>query len=220
METEDQTSLSGACTDGDLECVLMLCKLNAGAEHIAFNSRTSIVGGAYEVSVQLEALTALRDRGAVFFHARSIRDNLLFTAVRKGSSYEPIVRFLCANSVGLAGDAQVVCLFEAVGKGLLSLLCIMLDTGFPIDASLKDTNTTLLMVAAADGHAAIVRELCKRGASVNACDAKGGTALHFATSHSRIAAVLALGEAGCDMHLVDAEGRKASDVVGTRQYQA
>ena len=65
---------------------------------------------------------------------------------------------------------------------------------------------TAIMIASHAGHAATVRALAGRGASVDAVDQRGMTALHYAAQEGRVPAIRALAEGGGGLDRRDAEG--------------
>ena len=56
----------------------------------------------------------------------------------------------------------------------------------------RPTTTTLLLAATVNGHLAMVKELLKRGASVDLPNSIGFTALMNAASHGRLSILLVL----------------------------
>ena len=67
--------------------------------------------------------------------------------------------------------------------------------------------------AARKGHSAVVIELIKAGADINATGIDGATPLHVATKSRNSCVVAILLGAGADAKKVDSEGRKPLDVV-------
>jgi ankyrin repeat protein len=67
----------------------------------------------------------------------------------------------------------------------------------------------MLQTACSKGHIAIVQELLRRGANVNAVDARGDTALIRAASCNKSAVVSLLLESGADMNMVNELGNTA-----------
>ena len=67
--------------------------------------------------------------------------------------------------------------------------------------------------AAYKGHSAVVIELIKAGADVNATGTRDETPLHTATKTGKSCVVAVLLGAGADAKKVDSEGRKPLDVV-------
>ena len=75
-----------------------------------------------------------------------------------------------------------------------------------------------LQCAACKGHLAVVIELIKAGADVNATGIGDETPLHMATRTGRACVVAVLLTAGADAKKVDSEGRKPLDVVKKCPY--
>ena len=98
----------------------------------------------------------------------------------------------------------------AAEKGDTQAVVAWLDEGGGVDARCKELfGGTLLMKAAEEGQAAMVRVLLQRGASVNQQDNYGGTALMAAALHGHIAIVQALLDAKADASLQATNGRTA-----------
>ena len=75
-----------------------------------------------------------------------------------------------------------------------------------------------MQCAACKGHLAVVIELIKAGADVNATGIGDETPLHMATRTGRACVVAVLLTAGADAKKVDSEGRKPLDVVKKCPY--
>lgn len=73
-----------------------------------------------------------------------------------------------------------------------------LENGTPVDCTSYASGKTALHLAAAAGHAAVVKVLLERGASVETKDAVGETPLHLAVSEGRAACVVELLRNGAD----------------------
>ena len=72
--------------------------------------------------------------------------------------------------------------------------------------------------AAYRGHSAVIIELIKAGADVNATGTRDETPLHTATKTGKSCNVAVLLGAGADAKKVDSEGRKPLDVVKKCPY--
>ena len=72
--------------------------------------------------------------------------------------------------------------------------------------------------AACKGHSAVVIELIKAGADVNATGMNGETPLHVATKTGKACVIAVLLGAGADANKVDNEGRKPLEVVQKCPY--
>ncbi|HOT61867.1 MAG TPA: ankyrin repeat domain-containing protein [Treponemataceae bacterium] len=93
------------------------------------------------------------------------------------------------------------------------ILPILFDAGAKGDARAID-GTTALMMASYFGNAALVARLVSVGASVNAADDQGKTALMYACEQNQDdSAIRALIEAGADLSLRDEEGALARDYI-------
>lgn len=87
-------------------------------------------------------------------------------------------------------------------RSLFHVLLIAMLTSFPAAASA--TPEQQLREAAARGDAAQVSALLAQGASIDARDAQGRTALLLATHHNRVQAARVLIDAGADVNAQDA----------------
>ena len=74
-----------------------------------------------------------------------------------------------------------------------------------------------LIEAVKKGHAAIVHAFLDKGASANARDAHGGSALHWAAGRGKIEVVELLLAQGADVGAQDGAGRTALDVAESRR---
>ncbi|GAB0193223.1 CARD- and ANK-domain containing inflammasome adapter protein-like [Grus japonensis] len=102
-------------------------------------------------------------------------------------------------------DHADVGIFDAVAKGYLSELEKTLKDN-DISA-LNSSSETLLHVAAANGHLAIMEYLISKGAKIDVKDKKGRTALHTAAEKGRGDAVKVLLRCGAYMYSLDMEGK-------------
>ena len=107
-------------------------------------------------------------------------------------------------------------ILESAERGELQKVVKWLRKGGAVDAfgsaTTKDgraTTTTLLHVAAANDHLAMVRELLKRGASVDLQNGRGFTALMQAAGHGRLSIVLLLLQHSANPDLQTSEGATA-----------
>lgn len=85
------------------------------------------------------------------------------------------------------------------------------DAGFnpPSVASVLNTFTTPLMLAARQGNLAVVQELIAAGADLEAADADGNTALWAAAFGENVAVLQALIKAGCKINHQNPDGATA-----------
>jgi ankyrin repeat protein len=114
----------------------------------------------------------------------------------------------------------------AAGKGLTSIVLLLLDSGLDVNAAYGHDLTALMWAA---GHAnivpvqdglATVKLLVKRGAELDRVDDRGRTALMIAAErgHAEIAAWLV--ENGADPTIEDRDGKTARDLAGSRAVAA
>jgi hypothetical protein len=101
-------------------------------------------------------------------------------------------------------------IFQSAAQGELQKVIKWLRKGGVVDvvcptttADGRPTTTTLLHTAAAYGHLEMVRELLKRGASVDLPSSLGGTALMAAANHCQLSIVLVLLQHSADPDLQD-----------------
>ena len=112
-------------------------------------------------------------------------------------------------------------LFWAVWNGNLPAVRALIQAGENLSAvysipgmpSLLRTRSSVLHFAASKGHSAVVIELIKAGADINATGIDGATPLHVATKSRNSCVVAILLGAGADATKVDNEGRKPLNVV-------
>lgn len=102
-------------------------------------------------------------------------------------------------------DHSDVGIFDAVAKGYLSELEKTLKDN-DINA-LNSSSETLLHVAAANGHLAIMEYLISQGAKIDVKDKKGRTPLHRAAEKGHDDAVKVLLRCGAYMYSLDTEGK-------------
>ena len=127
----------------------------------------------------------LRRKGSSYMYSQLRRDPL-FWAVWNGNL--PAVRALIQ-----AGE-NVSAVYPSVPRGILA-------------------GSSPLHFAAYRGHSAVIIELIKAGADVNATGIDGATPLHVATKSRNSCVVAILLGAGADATKVDNEGRKPLNVV-------
>jgi hypothetical protein len=96
-------------------------------------------------------------------------------------------------------------LLTAAAKGDLPGMAAALAAGAKMEAFQRTRSGTPLVCAVREGHTAAVASLLAAGASPNACDHEGHTALIFATAHTA-ALVAALAGAGADLAQRDDRG--------------
>ena len=82
--------------------------------------------------------------------------------------------------------AKTLCV-DAVKKGNVAPCLSIVQHGFPVDAPIMDVGMNLLMIVAAECSADQVNEILTLEPDVNARDAVGRTALHFACRAGNIA---------------------------------
>ncbi|XP_074008689.1 CARD- and ANK-domain containing inflammasome adapter protein-like [Numenius arquata] len=102
-------------------------------------------------------------------------------------------------------DHSDISIFDAVAKGYLSELEKTLKDN-DINA-LNSSSETLLHVAAANGHLAIIEYLISKGAKIDVKDKKGRTPLHRAAENGHGDAVKVLLRCGAYMYSLDTEGK-------------
>ena len=67
--------------------------------------------------------------------------------------------------------------------------------------------------------AGALKTLLEHGATVDACDPSGSTALHVACHHGSSACIIHLVRAGCDEQALDGQGRTARQIAEDRGHQ-
>jgi hypothetical protein len=110
-------------------------------------------------------------------------------------------------------------LFWAVWNGNLPAVRALIQAGENVSAVYPSVprgflaGSSPLHFAAYRGHSAVIIELIKAGADVNATGTRDETPLHTATKTGKSCNVAVLLGAGADAKKVDSEGRKPLDVV-------
>uniref|UniRef100_A0A8B9V3Q7 Uncharacterized protein n=1 Tax=Anas zonorhyncha TaxID=75864 RepID=A0A8B9V3Q7_9AVES len=107
-------------------------------------------------------------------------------------------------------------IFGAVAKGCLSEIEKTLKDN-DINA-LNSSRETLLHVAAANGHLAVMEYLISRGAKPDVKDKKGRTPLHRAAEKGHGDAVKVLLRCGTSMYSLDTEGKMPLHVVAQHSH--
>ena len=114
-------------------------------------------------------------------------------------------------------------IFKSAGRGELQKVVKWLRKGGEIDAfgSARSidglaTTATLLHTAAANGHLEMVRELLKRGASVDLRTSLGSTALMQAAYHGHLSILLVLLQHSANPDLQDGYGFTALMAAATK----
>uniref|UniRef100_A0A8C3HKV3 Ankyrin repeat domain-containing protein n=1 Tax=Chrysemys picta bellii TaxID=8478 RepID=A0A8C3HKV3_CHRPI len=105
----------------------------------------------------------------------------------------------------LKDHSNAVSIFDAAAKGDLSDLAKVLKEN-DINA-VNASNETLLHIAAANGHLAIIEYLINKGAKLNVKDKKGRTPLHRAAEKGQDDAVKVLLQAGAYIYSLDKEAK-------------
>jgi ankyrin repeat protein len=116
--------------------------------------------------------------------ARFDNKNVLLQAARKGQSdvVEALIERQAELDVDLADDEGVTALIAAASEGHIAVVSTLLtNASASVNAHDKD-GTNALMAAAVRGHKEVVAMLYDKGADINAQNADGHTALHFAVS--------------------------------------
>ncbi len=113
-------------------------------------------------------------------------------------------------------DKAAVAVHDAVVRGDPTVLKAALDGG--LDPNAKDNKTPLLIVAAQNGHADIIKLLRDKGANVNARDATGTTALMQAAVTGSVPSIRLLLDAGADIDAKDKTGQTAFVMADASQH--
>jgi ankyrin repeat protein len=108
--------------------------------------------------------------------------------------------------------------FDACSSGRLELIAEVLSAGGPPDV--RDENQlTGLIWAARKGQIPVARMLLDHGASIEAADVRGRTALFHAVSYKRYEFVEFLAQAGANLSPVDSHGWSPLDVAEVSQFK-
>ncbi len=94
-------------------------------------------------------------------------------------------------------------IFEACFKGDVATVKAALDGGLDINTQVPDSKSTLLMLAAFDGHSELMELLIKKGCPLDAQDISGRTALIYCASGPNVSAVKLLLDAGANINIAD-----------------
>ena len=153
-----------------------------------------------------QASRGLRDTAWSVQGVQSLRAKIGDHLRRKGSSIKSIL---------LTHDP----LFWAVWNDSLPAVRALIQTGENVSAVYPSTSipsnvtgVSALHCAARKGHSAVVIELIKAGADVNATGTDAETPLHMATKTGNSCVVAVLLGAGADANKVDNKGRKPLEV--------
>lgn len=135
---------------------------------------TPLIGAA--MNGQLNTVTTLLVRGAGANEVDSQNRTALYHAARQGFGEVALNLLRHGADPNLAPDSKGP-LYYAVEAGNAPLVDLMLERG-----AIADTKTDPpLLIAARIGHTKIAEALLDKGASLNATDAAGNTALHIAS---------------------------------------
>ena len=107
-----------------------------------------------------------------------------------------------ADARAAHGDGMSA-LHWAAMKGDVELVAILVRAGANLKAATRIDEVTPLLLAAENGHTAVVRALLDAGADANATDASGTTALMLAAGAGAADAIRSLVERGADVNTRD-----------------
>ena len=95
-----------------------------------------------------------------------------------GGGLDKVQRSIRENGRGIVGSYLIHAL---AWTGLDWPVRLLLEKGADVDAKKSDSHVTPLMLAAVQGHVAVIRVLLEKGANVNERSNSGWTALHSAS---------------------------------------
>lgn len=107
---------------------------------------------------------------------------------------------------------EISALFHAVANGHNKIAEILLNTTNQANDVEPEKGFTPLLIAATNGHIAMVRLLLEHGADPNLRNYDGVTALHNAVYENQLDIVALLLEAGADPNIKDRFGNTAYDL--------
>ncbi len=113
-----------------------------------------------------------------------------------------------ANINAAQGDGMTA-LHWAAFKGDVEMAQMLLKAGASLKATTRLGNYTPLLVAARNGHAAVIQELIKAGADPNAATTHGTTPLMLAAAAGSVDAINALLTHGVDINATEIKGQTA-----------
>lgn len=120
---------------------------------------------------------------------------------------EVVQRLIDAGAAPDVTDALgVTPLVNAVARGPLNAIRLLLDLGLDVDVTFWDSQSRPLMVAAMAGRPEVIDLLADRGADLSAGTTEGLTALHTAVSAGRGEAAARLLAAGAPLDAQDDHG--------------
>ena len=141
----------------------------------------------------------------------------LLKAIELGDN-EKVHSLLTSDIVNDADKQGMTALLSAAGRGQLSTVRLLLDTGAKVNLSAADGETAI-MAAARHGAAPVMEALIAAGADVNAADQIGATPLILATVWATrmasvgiadtVSKVKLLLDAGANVKTADGRGRSA-----------
>lgn len=111
-------------------------------------------------------------------------------------------------------------LMLAVIRKRLRWVLFLVEAGADVNAASVQYGTTVLMMAAMNGHADVLPYLLKAGARINDANKSGYTALMLAARAGHTEVVESLLEAGANKYLKDGSGQNAADHAKTPQLKA
>ena len=163
------------------------------------NGQLLEAAAAGDVEKVLEALTNHADINATDLAGAT---SLVLAA---SYGYQELVRLLLDRGASLhnaATPSTVTPLHAAIFRGHPTIVSLLLDRGFPINAA-SQGGVTPLLLAANCGNEALVKLLLDRGADTNAPDQHGCTPLHIAAGNGNETLVRLLLDKGAYINSVD-----------------
>lgn len=132
----------------------------------------------------------------------------LFNPVRNGNLalvQALIKRITFTTPLALNGDGDTV-LHVAARIGHVKIVILLIDAGFDVNATARDSYTAL-HYASQHGHTELIHEILSRGANIDAVERHGRTALHVAAHYGLKLTVQFLLEQNASPDSKDHEGK-------------